>query len=125
MIIPIQTNKRLYFRQALEILKPIPPINTLANRELDVLAEFIYYNDKYRDIKEELRAKIIFDYDTKLAMREYLDMGEAPFNNILTSLRKKNILTKRGIISSYGLNLNNPDIVFKFKIDESDKSGDI
>lgn len=122
MIIPIQTNKRIYFRQALELLKPIPPINTLANKELDVLAEFVYYNDKYKDIKEDLRAKIIFDYDTKLAMREYLNMGEAPFNNILTSLRKKNILTKRGIVSNYGLNLNTPDITFKFNIDET---GDI
>lgn len=122
MIIPIQTNKRIYFRQALELLKPIPPINTLANKELDVLAEFVYYNDKYKDIKEDLRAKIIFDYDTKLAMREYLNIGEAPFNNILTSLRKKNILTKRGIVSNYGLNLNTPDITFKFNIDET---GDI
>lgn len=119
MIVTISTNKRKYFRQALELLKPIPPINALANREIDVLAEFIYYNDKYKDIKEDLRAKIIFDYDTKLAMREYLNMGEAPFNNILTLLRKKNILTKRGIVSSYGLNLDKPDITFKFNVDET------
>jgi hypothetical protein len=116
MIVPIETNKRKYFRQALELLRPIPPINTLANRELDVLAEFLYYNDKYKDIASELRAKVIFDYDTKLAMREYLEMGEAPFNNILTSLRKKGVLPKRGVVNSYGLSPENPDIVFKFKI---------
>jgi len=121
MNIPVTTNKRLYFRQALELLKPIPPINLLANRELDVLAEFLYYNNEYKDIAEDLRAKIIFDYDTKLAMREYLDMGEAPFNNILTLLRKKGILTKRGIVNNYGLNPDNPDIIFKFKIEDVKK----
>ena len=119
MIVPIPTDKRKYFRQALELLRPIPPINSLTNRELDVLSEFLYYNYIYKDIPEELRAKIIFDYDTKLAMREYLTMGEAIFNNILTLLRKKNVLTKRGIVNSYGLNPDNPDIVFKFKINET------
>jgi hypothetical protein len=118
MTIPIPTDKRKYFRQALELIKPIPPINTLTNRELDVLAEFLYYNYKYRDIKEDLRAKIIFDYETKLAMREYLKMEEASFNNILTSARKKNILTKRGIVKDYGLNPDTPDILFKFSITE-------
>ena len=118
MTVPVPTTKRLYFRQALELLKPIPPLNTLTNRELDVLAEFLYYNDKYKDIETSLRAKIIFDYETKLAMREYLDIGEAPFNNILTSARKKNILTKRGIVNDYGLNPDKPDITFKFTIAE-------
>jgi len=118
MVINIPTDKRKFFRQSLEVIKALPPLNTLRDRELDVLAEFLYFNDKYSAIEEDLRGRLIFDYETKIAMREYLDdMSEAGFNNYLTMLRKKGILGKRGIVNTYGISTKTPSITFKFIIE--------
>lgn len=114
MIIPIPTTQRKFFRQVLEILKPIPPLNLLRNKELDVLAEFLYYNDKYSHLEKDIRSKIVFDYDTKLDMREYLNMDEQSFNNHMTSLRKKGILTKRSVENTFGIDIKSPIITFQF-----------
>lgn len=116
MIINIPTTKRKFFRQALEIMKAIPPINKLRPKELDVLAELLYYNYIYGHIEENLRGKVVFDYDTKITIREYLDINETNFNNILTILRKKGILIKRSITNDYGINPDKPNITFKFNL---------
>ena len=117
MKIDIKTNKRLFFRQSLEILKHIPPLNKLRPRELDVLAGFIYYNDMYKDLKEDVRGKVLFDYDTKLNMRDEISMNESTFNTTMSSLRSKGFLTKRSVVSSYGISLNKPEITFNFTIE--------
>ena len=92
-----------YFRQSLEVLKILPPLNTLRHRELDVLSGFLYFDYVYRDVEIGARSKILFDYDTKLSIRELVSIDEQSFNNCLTSLRKKGILKKRGIETNYGL----------------------
>jgi len=115
MRININTSRRKYFRQALELIKAFPPLNTLRNKELDVLSELLYYNYKYREVEASARGKIIFDYGTKIEMREYLsDMDEQNFNNHLTSLRKKGVLSKREITTDFGLNPDSNEIVFMF-----------
>jgi len=103
MNIPIKTTMLKYFRQSLEVLKILPPLNTLRARELDVLAGFLYFDYKYKDIEIGARSKILFDYDTKLQIRENIHIDEQSFNNCMTSLRKKGILKKRGIETNYGL----------------------
>jgi hypothetical protein len=118
MIIKIPTTKRLFFRQSLEIMKILPPLDKLRGKELDLLAELLYYNNLYKDVDEKLRGKLIFDYDTKIAIREYLGLSEYGINNLFTSLRKKNIITKRSIGNTYGITDVSPDIVFKFTINE-------
>lgn len=119
MIINIPTNNKQYFRQCLEILKVIPPLNNLSNRELDVLGGFLYYNHKYRDIKDsKLRNKLVFDYDTKMAIREEIGISGAVMDNLISSLKKKNILKGRNIINDFNINPENPQVTFKFIINE-------
>jgi len=121
MNIPIKTTMFRYFRQSLEILKVLPPLNTLRARELDVLAGFLYFDYKYRTVDIEARSKILFDYDTKLNIRELAIIDEQSFNNCLTSLRKKGIIKKRGIETNYGLTISpegTASITFNFKINE-------
>lgn len=121
MTINIPTTDKKYFRQCLEILKVIPPLNQLSNRELDVLGGLLYYNYKFRDVKDaKLRNKLVFDYDTTLAIREYIKVSRATMDNLMTALRKKKILKGRSLTSDYGINPEVPQIVFKFKIDETD-----
>ena len=103
MNIPIKTTMFRYFRQSLEILKVLPPLNTLRARELDVLAGFLYFDNKYKDIEIGARSKILFDYDTKMALKDIISIDEQSFNNCMTSLRKKGIMKKRSIETNYGL----------------------
>lgn len=121
MVIPITTTPREFFRMNLEILKSFPPFNLLRSKELDVLAEILFYNYKYKDIDALVRGKVIFDYSTKVEMRENLSMDEQSFNNHLTTLRKKGILDKRNINKTFGIDPITPVITFNFKLEENGK----
>jgi hypothetical protein len=118
MVIPITLSHRDFFRMNLEILKSFPPFSELRSKELDVLAEILFYNYKYKDIDPLVRGKVIFDYSTKVEMRSNLQMDEQSFNNHLTTLRKKGILNKRTIVSNYGINTSTPVITFNFKLEK-------
>lgn len=104
----------------LELLRSISPVNKLVNSQLDVLAELLYFNYVYKNIDKVIRCKILFDYETKNKMKEYLGMGNQSFDNVLTALRKKNIITSRGLVSDFGIDPDNKDInlIFNFKIND-------
>ena len=92
--IPIKTNKERFFRQFLEVLKSIPPIKNLRPKELDVLAEVMYQNHKYKDYPEEHRLAIIFNPTVRKEMRDKIGIGVDSFNNNISILRKSKILDK-------------------------------
>lgn len=96
--IPISTDSRKFFRQYLELINPLVK---LRGRELDVMSELLYYNDKFKDIPEEHRWKLIFDYDVKTEIKERLKLSDASLNNNLTILRKKKILVKNRVVKSF------------------------
>ena len=120
MILTIETSKRKYFRQMLELLKSIPPISNLTKANIDVLAELLYYNYMYKNIDIVIRHKILFDYETKVKIREFLNINAASLDNIFTSLRKKGFINSRGLVSDLGIDPDKRDIdlLFKFKIND-------
>ena len=115
--IPIKTSSSMFYRQYLELLNPLIK---LRGKELDVLAALLKYNNKLKDIPEEHRWKIIFEYDTKTDIRTELGLSEARMNNNLSALRKKSIIKSNRVIKSL---LIYPEkeckISFKFLVDES------
>lgn len=115
--IPVK-NERKYFRICLEILRSIPPLNTLRYKELDVLAELLYWNDKYRNLDQKIRWQLMFSYENKLTMQEHTLCDAPQLDNCLTGLRKKGILVKRTLPKDFGITLSNPQIKFDFKINE-------
>lgn len=120
-IININTKDSKFYRQYLEVIKMISPINQLTNREIDVLSELLKMNNKLKGISDKNKTKIIFDYDSKMEMMSNLkDMSYYSFNNALTKLRKLGIIDKDNNISKSAMIY--PDkveqITFKFKIDE-------
>jgi DNA-binding MarR family transcriptional regulator len=120
MVININTDRRLFFRQALEVIRGLPPLDALRTGELDVLGEFMYFNHKFSHIEENLRGRLLFDYDTKQNIADNLGIKSSNLDNIITSLRKKNIITRRAAINTYGIKLDSPDILFKFNIKEDE-----
>jgi hypothetical protein len=81
----------------------IKPFSELRNRELEVLAILMWmYNERYANIPEEDRNKLIFSYDGRIQISIMLgDISVEIVYNIMMSLRKKNIIDKREFNKKY------------------------
>ena len=113
-IVPIRTKERAFFRQYVQLLNPIIKIR---EKELDVLAELLYHNNRLKDIEMKNRWKLVLDYDNKKEMAASVKTSQASFGNNLTYLRKKGIIVDNQVVSNL---LVYPDssfnLVFKFGI---------
>ena len=90
----IHTDKKSIFRYWLEFLKPY---HKLRAKEIEALSLMLYYRyELSREIKDAAMVDmILFSTQTRNKIREDLGgMGQKVFNNLLTSLRKKNIISK-------------------------------
>lgn len=98
------STKRAFFSTYIEITSIRSPLNTLRKQEKRVLAELMYMNDRiskdFKDKEDHKKWNVLFDYDTKLEMRERLDMSDQTFANALTILRKKGLLSKDNYLHS-------------------------
>ena len=92
MTIPIETNISDYFKLYLTILNPLLKLKT---REIEILSGLLlihYANRKDPKINEK-----VLSTDVKKAIRLSIKMTEASFNNHLSALRKKKMITDQGI----------------------------
>ncbi len=90
----ILTDKKSIFRYWLEFLKPY---HKLRAKEIEALALMLYYRyELSREIPNpEMVNLVLFSTETRNKIREDLGgMGQKVFNNLLTSLRKKKVLSK-------------------------------
>tara|TARA_R110000796_G_scaffold165848_2_gene282720 strand:- start:1760 stop:2128 length:369 start_codon:yes stop_codon:yes gene_type:complete len=90
----IHTDKKSIFRLWLEFLKPY---HKLRNKEVEALSLMLYYRyELSREIPNiEMVDMILFSTETRAKIRSELsNMSQKVFNNLLTSLRKKGVLTK-------------------------------
>lgn len=119
-ILALNTTEKVFFRQYVEILDPLIQ---LRGKELDVLAELLFQNNKLKDIDLKNRWKLILDYDNKKEMATVLNMSVASFGNNLSYLRKKGIIIDNKVVSNLLVYPGKEfDLVFKFKVD-SEREG--
>lgn len=114
--------KDLFFRW-LDITKAFHKLN---NQQQQVLALLLYYHYQYRKetTNDKILWKILFDYDTKLKIKEdevfVKGLSDNALQNILTILRKKNIIIDGKIspifIPELDLNAKNFKVIFNFNI---------
>lgn len=97
MRVTIKTEVKNFFRQRLEILKSFPPYNVLQKRELDTLGLLQYHYYINKDVEINKRHKLVFDYDTMLAIREELGLSEASLNNSKLILRNNKFMDKKSL----------------------------
>lgn len=110
--IKIPTNRKKFFRQYIEVLKPICDVR---DREADVLASLLYQSYLRKDINNlKDRFKLVFDYDTKIKIQEELNMTTAVLRNCISQLRKKGIIGKDNVILPQYL-INPDDEIFSLK----------
>jgi len=88
----IHTDKKSIFRYWLEFLRPYHKLRT---KEIEALSLLLYYRYEIsRSIPDpEMVDMVLFSTQTRNKIREDLGkMGQKVFNNLLTSLRKKDII---------------------------------
>ena len=115
--------KDLFFRW-LDITKAFHKLN---NQQQQVLALLLYYHYVFKKetTNNKILWKLVFDYDTKMKIKEELEMNDNSFQNILTKLRKKHIIVDGEITPQYipelDLNAKNFKIIFNFNIVDNEK----
>jgi hypothetical protein len=77
--------------------------HNLTKRDREVLALLLYYHYQFsKDItNNKILWKMVFDYETKMKIKEELNMKDHNLQNILTSLRNKNVIKDNQIVSTY------------------------
>ena len=99
----------------MQFLMITKPMHKLTNQEINVLGALLYQYivNKNNFKREEDLWKYVFDYDTKQKIKDQLDMGNAVFQNTLTSLRKKKVLVDNKVVALFIPNIENNDEAFE------------
>lgn len=111
--IPIKTDNDKFYRQFLEVLKSVPPINKLRPKELDVLAEIIRQNNLLKGYPDEHKNSILLSSASKKEIMDNVGIGADSLNNNLSMLRKYNILSKENRLNKF---FNGIDFNGKFEL---------
>ena len=84
-------------------LKVTRIFNGLTNSEISVLALLLYYYYEFKkDItNESILWKVVFDYDTKMLIKEELGITDQNLQNKLTVLRRKGVIKDNRVNSVF------------------------
>lgn len=99
----------------------------LNNQQQQVLALLLYHHYllKKETTNNKILWKLVFDYDTRMKIKEELEMSDNVFQNILTILRKKKVIVEGEIskvfIPELDLSTKNFKVVFNFNIIDNEK----
>lgn len=119
-IINIPTTLKSMYKHYLTILKPL---NKLRSKEIELLAYIMYLNEVYKSsiLNQEDRWNKIFSYEGKIKIQEELDLKNYSLNNMLTSLRKSNMIVDNTVPDKYIPKIKEDNkgiqLIFNFIID--------
>jgi len=88
-----KTNTDIYFHQALHLLSSLPPFDKLKRRELQVFGELLKIHNEGTEV-------LLYAKNRDRVVKD-LDISPALFRNVLTKLRKTNILVDNEINPKY------------------------
>jgi hypothetical protein len=92
----LKVDQKQFFKVWLTLLQPFLK---LRDQELNVLATLLYYR---HTIQEQVKSKtiideLLFNTKTRKKIKEELGIESYSFNNILSSLRKKGMITNNSL----------------------------
>lgn len=120
MIIPVNVDIKKFYKAYVNALNPI--LN-LKKREVEVLSTILTLCYVNRHLNEDKLFNLIFSASARKAMYMSIKMSEPSFNNHLTSLRSKRILTNDNKIVKHLLKYpdekdNVLNITYKLKLEK-------
>lgn len=86
----------------------------LSKKEMEVLAYFMLYNNKYKDLEDKIKKEILFSKTTRKEIQESLGMKAVVFDNYLKSLRDKGVIKENEIIKSLRVYPEQNSFTFSF-----------
>jgi len=119
--IRIPSTQAKIFKQYLTITKPL---NGLRPQEIDVVSLLLFYYMQEKDNfkREEDCWKKVFSYEVKLEIKEKLNIKDYTLQNILSALRKKQVIIKNKITDYYIPKITedtkNFQVIFDFALHE-------
>lgn len=123
-VVKIKSDLKDLYKKYLTILKPL---NKLRPKEIELMALLLYYNELEKpNFKHDAdRWRKVFDYDTKVKIRDELGVEDYSIQNLLSSLRKKNAVIKedgvntisRYYIPDISIKDNKFHLIFTFEVD--------
>lgn len=76
--------------------------NSLTGDEIEMFATLLYFNNKYRDIKDmEVRYELLFSSSTKKKIKELLGIAPNKIETYFTKLRRKGIIVDNTLIDRF------------------------
>jgi len=114
----ITTRPEKFFRQLIELLRPLSPFTDLTEREAQVFSELLYWNNELRDVfpDRKERMPILFSYETRQKIIDKVGISKEQSYNLYMSLRRKGLLNKEEIDSKYELTPDHMmEVTFKFE----------
>lgn len=117
MNITIPTTKNKIYKQYLHILNPILSTRKLTNIEIEVLSTLLYINDLYKHLPKVQRDQILFHKETREKIRLSIkNISKFSYNNVLSSLRKKQVISKRTLLITVPIINNQVTINYTLKL---------
>ncbi|HEY8364165.1 MAG TPA: hypothetical protein VIK84_01220 [Haloplasmataceae bacterium] len=79
----------------------------LTETELEVYAAFMYYDNKYNEVKdEEIRRELLFSSITKRKIIADLNITSGKLETYLNKIRKKGLINENGLLITYRADKN-------------------
>jgi len=109
-LIKINITKKDFFLQYLYLNKTIfenvlSTINktktTLTDLELQLLALFLFYYDRYKALDVDSRSALIFSKEMKKVILDESGFSRSKFDYVLHSLRKKKVMTLKSVDNKF------------------------
>lgn len=83
-----------FYRNILELIRTLPPLNKLRPKEIELLAEIMRQNDSMRNIDKDKRRILIFSTENRKEIHKILGCNQSVFNNNLSILKKHKLLNQ-------------------------------
>lgn len=114
----VTVDERNGYKDILKLLSPLPPFNTLRDREMDVLSELIYWYNYYSELPANVRQTMVFDYNTRVQIMTKLDITVEVLNNNISWLRKRGFVSGRELkfVLPKLVSGSNSNLTFNFKV---------
>ena len=98
MNIPVKTTVKKFFKIYVECLNPVLDLKI---REKEVLSTILAAHYPLRNHPDDFTYEKLFSSRARKMMREYISMSEASFNNHISQLKKKKVLSDTNRISKF------------------------
>jgi len=117
-IFRLEVSREDFFVKYLLVLNEI---FKLSRGTLDVFAQLLFYNDKYKDADKEDRDAMVFSTATRKRICTRLNISATSLDNFLLTLRKKGLINKHAIVPGYEIYYDtHKDLGFVFRIKEEE-----